>query len=169
MPIAGAQKAIAVSSVPKERLGIDESFDFMGVILSGIHLSHDRRQLAIPHERYAAEAASQPSAKADAGRSTVPGLLPGRFMVIRQSRGCPKSRGEATARMLGDFVDKVWGHGFIADAMRCHDTEAASVAPAAERTFQGTKCRARYFLSARYIRNCQPSPVARMKSTTSRL
>ena len=47
-----------------------------------------------------------------------PGLrpLPGRFMVIRQAMGCPKTRGEVAARVLGDFV---------ADALRRHGIEGA--------------------------------------------
>lgn len=69
--------------------------------------------------------------EADAGRHPGLRLLPGRFMVIRQAMGCPKSRGEAAARVLGDFVEEMKAQAFVADALRRHDIEGPSVAPAA--------------------------------------
>jgi len=63
----------------------------------------------------------------------LPGLrlLPGRFMVIRQAMGCPRSRGDAAARELADFVEEMKASGFVAEALRRHGIEGASVAPAA--------------------------------------
>jgi len=57
-------------------------------------------------------------------------LLPGHFMVIRQAMGTPKSRGEAPARLLRDFVEDMKSEGFVADALKRHRIEGASVAPA---------------------------------------
>lgn len=58
-------------------------------------------------------------------------LLPGRFMVIRQAMGLPKTRGDAAARYLHDFVEHQKASGFVAEAMRRHRIEGAAVAPAA--------------------------------------
>ncbi len=70
--------------------------------------------------------------EADAAR--VPGLrlLPGRFMVIRQAMGCPRSRGEAAAQALARFVEDMKAGGFVAEALRRHGIEGAGVAPAEE-------------------------------------
>jgi polar amino acid transport system substrate-binding protein len=57
-------------------------------------------------------------------------LLPGRFMVIRQAMGCPRSRGEAAARELAAFVEEMKAGGFVAQALVRHGIEGASVAPA---------------------------------------
>jgi polar amino acid transport system substrate-binding protein len=69
--------------------------------------------------------------EADAARHPGLRLLPRRFMVIRQAMGCPKSRSEAAARVLGEFVEAMKAAGFVADALRRHGIESASVAPAA--------------------------------------
>jgi ABC-type amino acid transport substrate-binding protein len=69
--------------------------------------------------------------EADAQQHPGLRLLPGRFMVIRQAMGCPKSRGEAVVQVLREFVEEVKGSGFVADALRRHGIEGASVAPAA--------------------------------------
>lgn len=58
-------------------------------------------------------------------------LLPGRFMVIRQAMGVPKSRGEKAARALRAFVEETKSSGFVSNALRRHDIEGASVGPAA--------------------------------------
>lgn len=58
-------------------------------------------------------------------------LLPGRFMVIQQAMGCPKSRGEEAARVLGDFVEEMKAGGFVAQALQRHGIQGAGVAPAA--------------------------------------
>jgi polar amino acid transport system substrate-binding protein len=59
-------------------------------------------------------------------------LLPGRFMVIRQAMGCPKSRGEAAASALAAFVEEMKASGFVAQALARHGIEGASVAPAGD-------------------------------------
>ncbi|CAN5545199.1 ABC transporter substrate-binding protein [soil metagenome] len=58
-------------------------------------------------------------------------LLPGRFMVIRQAMGMPKSRGTAAAEYLSQFVEEMKASGFMAEALERHRIEGASVAPAA--------------------------------------
>jgi len=59
-------------------------------------------------------------------------LLPGRFMVIRQAMGCPRSRGDAAAAALTSFLEKMKASGFVAEALRRHGIEGASVAPAGD-------------------------------------
>lgn len=58
-------------------------------------------------------------------------LLPGRFMVIQQAMGCPKGRGVEAAALLSAFVEEMKASGFVADALKRHRIEGASVAPAA--------------------------------------
>ncbi|WPB55733.1 ABC transporter substrate-binding protein [Xylophilus sp. GOD-11R] len=57
-------------------------------------------------------------------------LLPGRFMVIEQAMGLPKSRGEAAADFLRGYVEEMKASGFVAEALERHRIEGASVAPA---------------------------------------
>jgi polar amino acid transport system substrate-binding protein len=57
-------------------------------------------------------------------------LLDGRFMVIRQAMGVPKSRGADAAAVLAAFVEDMKASGFVADALARHGIEGASVAPA---------------------------------------
>ena len=57
-------------------------------------------------------------------------LLPGRFMVIQQAMGLARSRGEAAFDYLAQFVESMKASGFVADAMRRHGIQGASVAPA---------------------------------------
>ena len=59
-------------------------------------------------------------------------LLPGRFMVIRQAMGCPRSRGAEAAALLADFVEEMKASGFVAQALARHGIEGASVAPAGD-------------------------------------
>ncbi|MDR5733433.1 ABC transporter substrate-binding protein [Caballeronia sp. LZ025] len=68
--------------------------------------------------------------ESDAARTTGLRLLGERFMVIRQAMGTPKSRGEAAADLLRAFVEDVKASGFVADALKRHGIEGASVAPA---------------------------------------
>lgn len=56
-------------------------------------------------------------------------LLPGRFMVIQQAMGCPSGRGEAAAAFLRQFVQEMKTTGFVADALKRHGIQGASVAP----------------------------------------
>jgi polar amino acid transport system substrate-binding protein len=67
--------------------------------------------------------------EADAARLGGMRLLPGRFMVIQQAMGVPKSRGEAAARLLREFVEEMKASGFVADAMARHRIAGAAVAP----------------------------------------
>ena len=58
-------------------------------------------------------------------------LLPGRFMVIQQAMGLPKSRGSAAAAVLGAFVEEMKACGFVTGALARHGVKGASVAPGA--------------------------------------
>jgi polar amino acid transport system substrate-binding protein len=58
-------------------------------------------------------------------------LLPGRFMVIQQAMGTPKSRGPEAAVFLAQFVEDMKASGFVAEALQRHHIQGASVAPAA--------------------------------------
>jgi polar amino acid transport system substrate-binding protein len=69
--------------------------------------------------------------EADARRIEGLRMLDGRFMVIQQAMGTPKSRGEEAAAFLGSFVERMKANGFVADALARHRIEGASVAPAA--------------------------------------
>lgn len=66
----------------------------------------------------------------DAKKHTGLRLLPGRFMVIQQAMGTPKTRGEAAAKALHLFVEEMKASGFVARALAEHKIEGASVAPA---------------------------------------
>ena len=68
--------------------------------------------------------------EADIAGRTGLRLLDERFMVIRQAMGVPKSRGEAAAAMLGEFVEEMKASGFVAEALQRHRMVGASVAPA---------------------------------------
>ena len=69
--------------------------------------------------------------EADARRLKGLRLLDGRFMVIQQAMGTPKSRGEEVAAFLAHFVERMKTSGFVADALARHGVQGASVAPAA--------------------------------------
>ena len=56
-------------------------------------------------------------------------LLPGRFMVIQQAMGTPKSRGNEAATYLAQFVEDMKASGFVAQALSRHGIQGASVAP----------------------------------------
>jgi polar amino acid transport system substrate-binding protein len=58
-------------------------------------------------------------------------LLPGRFMVIQQAMGVPKTRGAAAQAALADFVERMKASGFVAAALKRHGIEGATVAPPA--------------------------------------
>ncbi len=66
--------------------------------------------------------------EADAKR--IPGLrlLPGRFMEIRQAMGTPKSRGAAAANYLHAYVEEMKASGFVAESMKRHGIQGATVA-----------------------------------------
>jgi polar amino acid transport system substrate-binding protein len=67
--------------------------------------------------------------EADARRVGGLRLLPGRFMVIRQAMGCPRSRGADAAAELARFVGEMKAGGFVAQALARHGVAGASVAP----------------------------------------
>jgi polar amino acid transport system substrate-binding protein len=69
--------------------------------------------------------------QADARRLGGLRLLDGRFMVIQQAMGTPKSRGDDAAVFLARFVEDMKTSGFVAAALERHRIEGASVAPAA--------------------------------------
>jgi polar amino acid transport system substrate-binding protein len=68
--------------------------------------------------------------EADAARHGGLRLLDGRFMVIRQAMGTPRSRGEDAAAFLAAFVEQMKANGYVAAALARHGIEGASVAPA---------------------------------------
>lgn len=72
--------------------------------------------------------------EADAQKHAGLRLLPGRFMVIQQAMGVPKSRGSAAAAVLSAFVEDMKASGFVADALARHGVQGASVAPGASPT-----------------------------------
>jgi polar amino acid transport system substrate-binding protein len=67
--------------------------------------------------------------EADAVRHPGLRLLPGRFMVIEQAMGMPRSRSAEAAAFLAAFVEDMKRSGFVADAMKRHRIEGALVAP----------------------------------------
>ena len=69
--------------------------------------------------------------EADARRFGGLRLLDGRFMVIQQAMGVPKSRGAEAAAFLAAFVEEMKTGGFVAEALARHGIEGASVAPVA--------------------------------------
>lgn len=69
--------------------------------------------------------------EADARRVGGLRLLPGRFMVIQQAMGLPKSRPEAAAQYLSAFVEDMKASGFVAQALQRHGINGASVAASA--------------------------------------
>jgi polar amino acid transport system substrate-binding protein len=66
--------------------------------------------------------------EADAHKAGGLHLLGERFMVIRQAMGTPKSRGEAAAAVLAEFVEQMKTSGFVADALQRHGIVGATVA-----------------------------------------
>lgn len=67
--------------------------------------------------------------EADAKRFPNLRLLPGRFMVIQQAMGLPKSRGEPAAEVLRGFVEEMKASDFIQQSLAKHGVKGASVAP----------------------------------------
>lgn len=56
-------------------------------------------------------------------------LLPGRFMVIEQAMGLPKSSDPEALEVLKNYVEEMKASGFIARALERHGIQGASVAP----------------------------------------
>ena len=57
-------------------------------------------------------------------------LLPGRFMVIEQAMGLPKTRSPEAQAYLKQFVEDLKASGFVAQSMARHSIQGAAVAPA---------------------------------------
>ncbi|WP_019143364.1 ABC transporter substrate-binding protein [Noviherbaspirillum massiliense] len=70
--------------------------------------------------------------ESDAQRLSGLRLLPGRFMVIEQAMGTPKSRGQQAIDALAAFVEEMKRSGFVAEALRRHGIQGAAVAPLRE-------------------------------------
>jgi polar amino acid transport system substrate-binding protein len=83
-------------------------------------------------ERAEVAAGVKQQLEADAARIAGLRLLPGRFMVIRQAMGVPKSRGSYAAAVLSEYVEEMKASGFVAASLKRHGIEGASVAPAGE-------------------------------------
>ena len=68
--------------------------------------------------------------EADSKRYSNIRMLPGRFMVIHQAIGVPKSRAdfEKTTVYLSSLVEDLKTSGFIANSMKKHGIEGAKVA-----------------------------------------
>jgi polar amino acid transport system substrate-binding protein len=67
--------------------------------------------------------------ESDATRLPGLRLLPGRFMVIEQAMGMPKSRGQQAVEVLAAFIEEMKQSGFVAEALRRHGIQGAAVAP----------------------------------------
>jgi polar amino acid transport system substrate-binding protein len=67
--------------------------------------------------------------ESDARQTPGVRLLPGRFMVIDQAMGLPKTRSAAAHQLLGRFVSDMKASGFVAAALKRHQIEGAVVAP----------------------------------------
>jgi len=50
-------------------------------------------------------------------------------MQIRQAMGCPKSRGEAAAQALRDYIDQAKAAGGVARSLERHGVQGVSLAP----------------------------------------
>jgi len=69
--------------------------------------------------------------EADAQRFPGLRLLDGRFMVIRQAMGTARARGAGASHCLDRFVEDMKANGFVAQALRRHGIDGASIAPPA--------------------------------------
>ena len=67
----------------------------------------------------------------EADARAVPGLrlLDGRFMVIDQAMGAPKSRSDVAHTQLQQFVNEMKSSGFVAASLKRHGIDGAVVAP----------------------------------------
>lgn len=65
----------------------------------------------------------------DAARIGGLRLLPGRFMVIRQAMGMPRTRSVEAMAYLTGFIEEMKASGFVAASMQRHRIAGASVAP----------------------------------------
>jgi polar amino acid transport system substrate-binding protein len=80
-------------------------------------------------EAYDVAAGVRQQLEADMKRFSGFRLLPGRFMVIQQAMGLPKSYGSEAAEFLTEYVEEMKSSGFVAQSLERHGIEGASVAP----------------------------------------
>lgn len=80
-------------------------------------------------EAYDVAAGVRQQLEADMKRFAGFRLLPGRFMVIQQAMGLPKSYGSEAAEFLRGYVEEMKSSGFVAQSLKRHGIEGASVAP----------------------------------------
>ena len=80
-------------------------------------------------EAYDVAAGVRQQLEADMKRFAGFRLLPGRFMVIQQAMGLPKSYGFEAAEFLRGYVEDMKSSGFVAQSLKRHGIEGASVAP----------------------------------------
>ena len=80
-------------------------------------------------EAYDVAAGVRQQLEADMKRFAGFRLLPGRFMVIQQAMGLPKSYGSEAAELLSEYVEAMKSSGFVAQSLERHGIEGASVAP----------------------------------------
>ena len=80
-------------------------------------------------EAYDVAAGVRQQLEADMKRFAGFRLLPGRFMVIQQAMGLPKSYGSEAAEFLREYVEEMKSSGFVAQSLKRHGIEGASVAP----------------------------------------
>lgn len=80
-------------------------------------------------EAYDVAAGVRQQLEADMKRFAGLRLLPGRFMVIQQAMGLPKSYGSEAAELLREYVEEMKSSGFVAQSLERHGIEGASVAP----------------------------------------
>ncbi len=90
--------------------------------------SDDGVGLFIKEKLDAAGGVKQPLVKF-AGTNPNVKIMDGRFMEIRQAMGTPKGRGEAGARYLRAFVEEMKASGFVADALKRSNQDAAVAPP----------------------------------------
>ena len=81
--------------------------------------------------REGADVAAGVRQQLEADARSVPGLrlIAGRFMVIEQAMGLPKSRGARADECLARFVEEMKASGFVGRALARHRIEGAIVAP----------------------------------------
>lgn len=78
------------------------------------------------------EVAANVRQQLEADMARAPGrlrLLPGAFMTIQQAMGVAGGRDPRVAEALTRFVEEMKASGFVADALRRHGVDGASVAP----------------------------------------
>jgi polar amino acid transport system substrate-binding protein len=68
-----------------------------------------------------------------AGQDPSLRMLPGRFMVIEQAMAQAAGRGDVSAELLAEFVERMKSSGFVAEALARHGIDGARVAPPAAR------------------------------------